>query len=34
LPCYHPAVALYNPSKKEEIKKDLFKLKKLMEKVL
>ena len=34
LPCYHPAVALYNPSKKEEIIKDLTKLKKLMEKVL
>jgi len=34
LPCYHPAVALYNPSKKEEIIKDLKKLKKLMEKVL
>jgi len=30
LPCYHPAVALYNPSKKDEIKKDLFKLKKLL----
>ena len=33
LPCYHPAVALYNPSKKEEIKKDLMKLKKLKEKL-
>jgi DNA polymerase len=33
LPSYHPAVALYNPSKKEIIKKDLQKLKILLEKV-
>ena len=33
LPCYHPAVALYNPSKKEEIKNDLLKLKILLEKL-
>ncbi len=33
LPCYHPAVALYNPSKKEEIKKDLSKLKNLVDKL-
>ena len=33
LPSYHPAVALYNPSKKEEIKKDLQKLKILLEKL-
>lgn len=30
LPCYHPAVALYNPSKKDEIRADLLKLKKLL----
>ncbi len=30
LPCYHPAVALYSPSKKEEIVTDLSKLKKLV----
>jgi len=33
LPSYHPAVALYNPSKKEITKKDLQKLKILLEKV-
>jgi len=33
LPCYHPAVALYNPSKKEEIIKDLKKLRILVDKL-
>ena len=33
LPSYHPAVALYNPSKKDIIKKDLQKLKILLEKL-
>jgi len=34
LTSYHPAVALYNPNKKEEIKKDLMKLKILIEKII
>jgi len=33
LPCYHPAVALYSPSKKNIIKEDLEKLKKLKDKL-
>ena len=33
LPSYHPAVALYSPSKKDIIKQDLQKLKKLLEKI-
>lgn len=30
LPCYHPAFALYNPSKKDLIKKDLQKIKSII----
>jgi len=33
LPSYHPAVALYSPSKKDIIKNDLQKLEKLLEKL-
>jgi len=33
LPSYHPAVALYSPSKKDIIKEDLQKLEKLLEKI-
>lgn len=34
LPSYHPAVALYSPSKKDIIKKDLMQLKVLIEKLI
>ena len=34
LPSYHPAAALYNPSKKDVIKKDLMQLQKLIEKLI
>jgi len=33
LPSYHPAVALYSPSKKDIIKEDIQKIKKLLEKI-
>jgi len=34
LPSYHPAAALYGPSKKDVIKKDLIQLQKLIEKLI
>ena len=34
LPSYHPAAALYSPSKKDLIKKDLMQLQKLVEKLI